>query len=184
MRKMLKTMMIAISYHQTLILTLKLNIQIAFWKGPSRQVKVHQVATKMITLVDKKEIREQLQKLDPDQRYVIDEQIRYARFLKLARKGYCKFPTPPLMVVEGDAGSGKSELIKVLCQVMEHEFREGGDDPDQPYILKGAFTGEAATNITGQTLHNMFRLNFGNRLFKLSDKSKDKTRDELKNFIP
>ena len=48
--------------------------------------------------------------------------------------------------------------------------------------MKGAFTGEAATNITGQTLHNMFRLNFGNRLFKLSDKSKDKTRDELKNL--
>ena len=124
--------------------------------------------------VPKKEIRKPLQKLDPDQRYVIDEQIRYARYLKLARKRFCLSPTPPLMVVEGDAGSGKSEVIKVLCQVMEHELREGGDDPDQPYILKGAFTGEAATNITGQTLHDLFRLNFGNRSFALSDKSKDK----------
>ena len=153
-----------------------------FLEGSKQPSKSTSSSYKKITLVDKKEIREQLQKLDPDQRYVIDEQIRYARFLKLARKGYCKFPTPPLMVVEGDAGSGKSELIKVLCQVMEHEFREGGDDPDQPYILKGAFTGEAATNITGQTLHNIFRLTFGNRLFKLSDKSTDKTRDELKNL--
>ena len=123
-----------------------------FLEGSKQPSKSTSSSYKKITLVDKKEIREQLQKLDPDQRYVIDEQIRYARFLKLARKGYCKFPTPPFMVVEDDAGSGKSKLMKVLCQVMEHEFREGGDDPDQPYILKGAFTGEAVTNIKGQTL--------------------------------
>ena len=71
-----------------------------------------------------------------------------------------------MIVVEGDAGSGKSEVIRILCLVMEHEFREAGDDPDKPYILKGAFTGEAATNIKGQTLHTIFHLNFGNRLFK------------------
>ena len=58
-------------------------------------------------------------KLDPDQRYVVDVMIRYARSLKLARKGFCRYPTPPLMVIEGDAGSGKSEVIKVLCQVRE-----------------------------------------------------------------
>ena len=132
--------------------------------------------------MDRKEIRSQMQKLDPDQRHIIDVYVRYARFLKLAKKGFCKFPTPPLIVVEGDAGSGKSELIRILCQVMEHEFREGGDDPDQPYILKGSFTGEASANIKGQTLHNMYRLNFGNRLFKLSDQMKDKTRDRLMNL--
>ena len=80
----------------------------------------------------------------------------------------------PLIVVEGDASSGKSEVIRILCQVMEHEFREGGDDPDKPSTLKGAFTGEAATNIKGQTLHTLFHLNFGNRLFELSDKIRER----------
>ena len=135
-----------------------------------------------ITLIDKKEIRRELQKLDPDQRYVVDVLIRFARFLKLAKKGRCQFPTPPLMVIEGDAGSGKSEVIRILCQVMEHEFREAGDDPDKPYILKGAFTGEAATNIKGQTLHTLFHLNFGNRLFKLSDNMRDEMKDQLQNL--
>ena len=120
-----------------------------------------------------------MEKLDRDQRYIVDMYIRYARFLKLAKNRYCNFPTPPLVVVEGDAGSGKSELIRILCQVMEHEFRERGDNPDQPYIIKGSFTGEAATNIKGMTLHTLFHLNFGNQLFKLSDKMKDKTRDQL-----
>ena len=77
------------------------------------------------------------------------------------------------MVVEGDAVSGKSELIRILCQIMEHEFREAGDDPDKPYILKGALTGETTTKIKGQTLHTLFNLNFGNKLYKLSDEMRD-----------
>ena len=33
--------------------------------------------------------------------------------------------------------------------MMEHDFRERGNDLDQPYLVKGAFTAEAETNIKG-----------------------------------
>ena len=66
------------------------------------------------------------------------------------------------------------ELIKVLCHVLEKEFRTAGDDPDQPYILKGSFTGEAARNIAGQTLTSLFQLGFGNNLGGLTDAMRDK----------
>ena len=58
----------------------------------------------------------------------------------MAKEGLCNLPTPPLLVIEDDAGSGRYELIKILCHVLEKESRTAGDDPDQPYILKGSFT--------------------------------------------
>ena len=80
------------------------------------------------------------------------------------------FPVPLLHVVEGDAGSGKSELIKQLSHVMDKEFMKPGDDPEeQPYVLRGAFTGEAANNIKGQTLTSLFNLSFGNKSTPMSD---------------
>ena len=94
----------------------------------------------------------ELRRLDPDQRHVVDSFIKYARTLRLAEKGFCAFPTPPLHVIEGDAGGGKSKLIHVFCQVMEREFSKSGYYPYHPYILGGSFTGEAASNIKGQTL--------------------------------
>ena len=127
-----------------------------------------------IDLWDSNEIRMQIRKLDPDQRYILDLYVKYARCYKMAKEGFCMFPTPPLLVIEGDAGSGKSELIKVLCHVLEKEFRTAGDDPDQPYILKGSFTGEAARNIAGQTLTSLFQLGFGNNLGGLTDAMRDK----------
>ena len=46
------------------------------------------------------EIGMQLCKLDPDQRYVVDLFIKYARTLRLAEKGFCRFPTPPLYICD------------------------------------------------------------------------------------
>ena len=131
---------------------------------------------------DNKTIRTPIRRLDPDQRFVLDVFIKYARTLKLAERGFCSFPTPHLIVNEGDAGSGKSEFFKNLCPVMEKEFRQAGDDPEQPYILKGSFTGDAACNIQGQTLTSLFSLGFGNKLGAMSDSMRDKKRDQLKNL--
>ena len=108
--------------------------------------------------------------------------FKYARTLILAENGFCSFPTPPLYVVEGDAGSGKSKSINVLSQAMEKEFRKAGDDPDHPYILKGSFTAKAATNIKGQTLTSLFTLSFGNKLGGMSDMMRDKKRELLQNL--
>ena len=131
---------------------------------------------------DSKEIRMQIRKLDPDQRFILDNYVKYARCLKMADQGFCRYPTPPLLVIEGDAGSGKSELIRLLCHVMEKEFRTAGQDPDHPCLLKGSFTGEAATNIKGQTLTSLFNLSFGNKLSAMSDIMRDKKREQLQNL--
>ena len=119
-----------------------------------------------------------MRKLDPDQRYIVDVFVRYARMLKLAKDGYCNFPTPPLLIIEGDAGSGKSELIRILSQTVEQELRKGGDNPDMPYLLRASYTGEAASNIKGQTLTSLFNLNFVNKqpLKGLESRLRDKKR--------
>ena len=46
---------------------------------------------KQIDLWDSKTIRERFRKLDPDQQYVADLYVKYARTLKLAQKGFCTF---------------------------------------------------------------------------------------------
>ena len=60
---------------------------------------------------------------------------------------------------------------------MENEFRSAGDDPEKPYVLKGSFTGEAATNIQGQTLTSLFNLSFGNKLGEMGPFLQSKKRD-------
>ena len=73
-------------------------------------------------------------------------------------------------------------LLKKLCPVLEKEFRRAGDDPEQPYILKGAFTGAAACQIQGQTLTSLFNLGFGNKVTAMPDSLRDKKREELLNL--
>ena len=103
------------------------------------------------------------QQLNREQRFVLDIFVLYARDLRKALAGLIPFPTPSLMVVEGDAGTGKSTLIKVLCQWFERELRCAGDNPEHPYLLKGCFTGDASALIEGITLHSLFRLGFKKR---------------------
>jgi ATP-dependent DNA helicase PIF1 len=85
-------------------------------------------------------------------------------------------------MVHGGAGSGKSTAIKVMCQYIHHILRKEGDDPDCPYVLLSAFTGGAASNIDGQTLHTLFSFNFGAGFQSLSDKNRDLKRALYKNL--
>ena len=87
-----------------------------------------------------------------------------------------------MLVVQGGAGTGKSTVIDVLSQHMEHIFRTPGDNPEHPYIVKAAFTGTAAANIRGQTLHSAFSFSFGNQFFSLSDKVREERRNQLENL--
>ena len=57
-----------------------------------------------------------------------------------------------------------------------------GDETEYPYILKTAFTGTAASNIEGQTLHTSFGFNFDNKHYSLSDKTRDEKRTLFKNL--
>jgi len=61
-------------------------------------------------------------------------------------------------------------------------LRSPGDNPESPYCIKAAFTGTAAANIKGQTLHSAFSFSFGNDFFSLGDKKRDEKRDQLSNL--
>ena len=89
---------------------------------------------------------------------------------------------PPLLIVQGGAGTGKSTVIDVISQQMEKILRTPGDNPDHPYVIKAAFTGTAAANIKGQTLHSAFSFSFGNNFFSLGDKMRDERINQLENL--
>ena len=120
--------------------------------------------------------------LDEDQRTVLDIFIKYSKEIKkfLSRKG--PKPKPPLVKVQGEAGSGKSTLIYLIEQWMERILRKSGDDPNQPYIIKATFTGAAACIISGQTLHSAFGFKFSNEKISLTDKDRDMKRTLLRNL--
>ena len=92
----------------------------------------------------------------------------------------CAPPTPPLLIVQGGAGSDKSTVIEVISQHMERILRTAGDDPESPYVLKTAMQGGAAANIKRPTLHSTFSFNFQNYFLSLNDKKRDKKRNKLK----
>ena len=120
--------------------------------------------------------------LDEDQRLVLEIGVDFAKSIKKTRKNKDSPIEPPLLIVQGGAGSGKSTVIEALSQQMEKVLRTSGDNPDHPYIIKAAFTGTAAANIKGQTLHNAFSFGFGNEFFSLGDKVRDERRCELENL--
>ena len=86
-------------------------------------------------------------------------------------------------MVHGGAGSGKSTLINVISQYVHQMLMKDGDDPDFPYVILSAYTGSAASNIEGQTLHTLFSFNFGAGFMSLSDKMRDEKRSLYKNLL-
>ena len=120
--------------------------------------------------------------LDIDQRIVVDIGVDYAKKCERAGKSKCNKPTAPLVIVHGGAGTGKSTVIDALSQSLEQIFRKPGDDPNHPYLIKAAFTGNAAFIIHGQTLHSAFNFPYGNQILSLSDKIRDERRTLLRNL--
>ena len=120
--------------------------------------------------------------LDHYQKKVLNIAIECAHDLLICIKGKQLIPRAPLLMVHGGAGSGKSTVIKVLSQYIHHLLRKEGDDIDCPYVLLSAFTGGAASNIDGQTLHTLFSFNFGSGYQSLSDQNRDIKRALYKNL--
>ena len=85
-------------------------------------------------------------------------------------------------MVHGGAGAGKSTVINVVALWFQKILQQEGDSIDQPYVLKTSFTGCAAANIEGLTLHKAFGFAFGNQHFSLSDKIRDQRRTIMKNL--
>ena len=136
-----------------------------------------------IELESDSQIFEKVRSLDADQRAVVDKMYNYAIKYSLARKNRSNpWPKPPLLMVHGGAGTGKSHVIDCVSQLVEKIFRTPGDDPNSPYVLRLAFTGNAASIIKGQTIHSALQLPFGNTHVTMSDKLRDLRRKQLKNL--
>ena len=144
-------------------------------------------------VLDMDTLVERTRKLVWEQMLVLQIVIKYCRDLVLFRpcatsnilsSGF--MPTfsksePPLLIVHGGAGTGKSMLITLTTLWVQKILINSGDDPCSPYIILAAPTGMAASNIEGQTLHTAFKFTFGNEYKSLSDKNRDLQRDFFKN---
>ena len=107
------------------------------------------------------EILREARILDEFQKKGLNIIVNYVQNILISRKGKLPYPTGPLLMVNGGAGSGKSTLISTISQYAHYMLRRDGDDPNCPIVLLGAYTGAAASNIKGQTLHTLFSFNFG-----------------------
>ena len=132
------------------------------------------------------ELKRSIRNLDRWQREVVDKAVKYAKDVVKARKETNPAPRPILYMVHGTAGSGKTYVIKTVSECVQHILQQSGDSLDQPYVLKTAFTGTAASLIEGMTLHTAFGLDFGNTHYSMSDKvraEKKKVLGKLKLLI-
>ena len=97
-------------------------------------------------------------------------------FLNYNKNLVCRKPAPPLVIVHGGAGSGKSKVISSLYTIMTDILKQKGDDPCCPYVVLTSFTGAASANINGQTLHSLFGFKFGTTYLSMPDKVREEKR--------
>ena len=128
------------------------------------------------------ELKEKTRQLDQYQRSVIDIGIKYAKDIVKARREGNGIPEPPLLMVHGGAGSGKTHTINALADWVQYTLQTSGDELNCPFVIKTAFTGTAASLIEGMTLHSAFGFEFGNKHYSLSDKIRDYKKNILKNL--
>ena len=137
---------------------------------------------KQIEIPADDELKKRTRSLDKWQREVLNICIRYAKDIVKARRDGNAPAKQTLLMVHGGAGAGKSSVIDVLAPWVQKILQQEGDSPECPCVIKAAFTGTAATNIGGQTLHGAFGFAYDNKHYSLSDKIRDQRRAEMKNL--
>ncbi|XP_053406580.1 uncharacterized protein LOC128559306 [Mercenaria mercenaria] len=68
---------------------------------------------------------------------------------------------PFYIFLTGGAGTGKSFTIKSIYHEVNRTFTRPSGNPDLPVVLLVSYTGTAAFNINGQTIHSAFSINRG-----------------------
>ena len=137
---------------------------------------------KTIVIPPLSQLREETRKLDRFQREAVNIFIKYAKDLVKSMRDGNNPPAPIYLMGHGGAGAGKSTVIHIVSKWCHLILSKEGDETDCPYIIKTAFTGTAASNIEGQTLHTSFGFNFDNKHYSLSDKTRDEKRTIFKNL--
>ena len=74
-------------------------------------------------------------------------------------------------------------MIDLVAKWTTSILQETGDSPDQPYVLKTAFTGTAASNIGGGTLTTTFGFSYGNQHQSMKDRERDVKKQELRKLV-
>ena len=119
---------------------------------------------------------EEARQLDMRQKEALSIAVNYAKrvvtFPNAWPNQHLSRPSPPLVIVHGGAGSGKSRLINSIYTLMTDIFQKEGDDPSCPYVVLTSFTGAASANINGQTLHSLFGFKFGTTFLSMTEKQR------------
>ena len=120
--------------------------------------------------------------MDEYQKEILNIAVKYAKDIVKSRRDGNIAPLPIYIIGHGGAGAGKSTVIHLVSKWCHTILAKSGDDIVCPYVIKTAFTGTAASNIEGQTLHTSFGFNFDNKHYSLSDKKRDEKRLLFKNL--
>ena len=150
-------------------------------KHPKDKSKVKSSLFKRVEVDNIESLHQQTRNLDNDQMFVINQVINYCKLYARARAEESTVPQPLLFKVVGSAGTGKSHIINLTAQWTEKLLRQSGDDLDQPYCIKMCFTGAAASNISGQTLHSGLKIGWGAKFEPLNGQKRETLRAAVQN---
>ena len=141
-----------------------------------------------LCLQEKEQLLVETKRLVPEQRIVLQKVLDFAKSTVQCRNsGLSRDSSHKLgLILHGGGGTGKSQIIKVCSQWVEHILRRAGDNQTKPRILLMCPTGMAAYVIDGMTICSALDLQFGHGYKALSDEKMASFRaefEELKMII-
>ncbi len=107
-----------------------------------------------IDTINMDELRKMINGLNSEQRKIFDDIIEREVESEEEKQAYHVF-------ISGEAGTGKSHLLKVIIEALKNLKVKSGDRLNKPYILALAPTANAAFIIGGKTIDSAFGF-FGN----------------------
>ena len=141
-------------------------------------------------LMSDNELNSKIQLLNQKQRKLFNKVQSWAKKYVQNKSRADPLEHEPLRIfLIGNAGCGKSFLMRVIYQCLTKTLSCGSTLVDKPKALIMAPTGVAAVNIDGTTIHTAFNIpvgHFGSNLPPLKDKMKSSVRNrisELKTVI-
>ena len=135
-------------------------------------------ATFATTIVSDDELNNQISSLNSNQREIFDVVYTWAKtFMQHSKEHSINTVKPLYIFLSGNAGCGKSYLLKCMHQALSKILSRKGDN-SKPKVMLMAPTGVAAINISGTTLHTGLGIPCNN-FHPLSDKQRTTLRMKL-----